>query len=66
MCPAVERFHNVYRIGGRGPAVVGRTPRADRETAARADSDSMPRIGLWRVRDHSATIAALCGPWGRL
>ncbi|MBB5714757.1 hypothetical protein [Sphingomonas aerophila] len=60
-----ERIHHVVRIGRVG--ATGREPK-DVVTSDRilANARLGYYVGRWRVRDHTDTIAALCGPWGRL
>ena len=64
------RIYNVLRVGPQQTAVsrIGRDEvAAARNLAAReAGSGLWLLAGRWRVRDHTDTIAALCGPWGRL
>lgn len=60
-----ERIHHVVRIGN-----IGATGREPKERVRSDDiiANAMPGyyVGHWVVRDHTDTIAALCGPWGRL
>lgn len=63
------RFHIVYRVGRGRVAATGLDPRdragTDRAIAGWRANGSMRPIGVWRVRDHAATIIDLCGPFGR-
>ena len=65
------RMHNVYRIGGGSSTAVGKVARYTRATADHcaeglARAGGMHRVGIGHVRDHSAVIAALCSPLGRV
>ncbi|MFH8652306.1 hypothetical protein ACH37Y_06275 [Sphingomonas paucimobilis] len=64
-------MHNVYRIGGGSSTSVGKVARHSRAAADHcaeglARAGDMRRVGIWHVRDHSAVIAALCSPSGRV